>query len=113
MKPTYQVLSITQCPSRLNGGFYYKIILQNIASMTTYETSVDPTMRNFQNWQEVLGNQGSGQLLQNLDVKQHRNKTLVNADSMPQVVATCDPHEMNSILQKWRNNKPDPNDLWG
>ena len=102
MKPTYQVLSVNQMPSKRNGGFYYKIILQNILTQETHETSVDPTMRNFVNWSEVLQNRSRGQLLQNLTLKQLHNKTLVNADSEPAVVCVCDAGEMNKIIAEWR-----------
>lgn len=103
MTQVYQVINIQQKPSKLNGGFYYLIKLQNITTLDILETSVDPAYKNFNNWKKVIQDQHRGQLLSNLNTATRGGKTIVNADSKPQQEAVCDPQQMNDILNEWRS----------
>ena len=101
-KPVYQVLHIEQRPSKLNGGFYYLLKLQNIQTLDIYETSVDPAYKNFKNWAQIIKDSNRGQLITDCNLTVKRGVEIINADSRPTQSAVCDPQEMNNILEQWR-----------
>jgi hypothetical protein len=101
----YQVISLTQLPSRVNGGFYFKAMLQNIHTRDTYETNIDPTMRNFPNWGVVISNAHRGIILSGCRLKQLKNKIIVDADSPIHLEVVCDPEELNDVLAEWRSDR--------
>ena len=101
----YQVISLTQLPSRVNGGYFFKAMLQNIASRDTYETNIDPTMRNFRKWQIVVSNAHKGIILSGCRLKQLKNKIIVDADSNIHAEVICDPDELSTVLAEWRSDR--------
>jgi hypothetical protein len=102
-KPVYQVIRIQQKPSKINGGFYYLITLQDIKTQRCYETSIDPAYRNFHNWSQVIEDQHKGQLLSNLNISVKGGKEIVNADSIPQQEFVTDRETLLNQLDQWRN----------
>jgi hypothetical protein len=108
----YQVISITQRPSKLNGGFYWVAMLQNLKSQNLYETSIDPTMRNFEQWQPVVKNSHKGILLSGCKIVKRKNKAIVDADSPIHVEYVCDRDEMNRVVAEWRSDQDPWNNLF-
>jgi hypothetical protein len=101
-KQVYQVINIEQRPSKLNGGFYYNIKLQDIKTLEILETSVDPVYKNFQNWVKVIQDQNLGQLLSNCTTTERKGKRIINADSKPTQEIVCDRDELLTQLESWR-----------
>lgn len=102
-KPVYQVIKIQQKPSKINGGFYYLITLQDIKTQVCYETSVDPAYRNFHNWSAVIQDADKGQLLSNLNISVKGGKKIVDADSKPTQEFVTDRETLLDQLDQWRN----------
>lgn len=112
IEQTYQVISTQQRASKLNGGFYWVAILQNLKTQQTYETSIDPTMRNFPTWQPIVKNIDKGILLSGCQIVKRKGKEIVDADSPINIEVVCDKHEMNQIIKEWRDNQNPFNKLF-
>ena len=102
-KPVYQVINIDQRPSKINGGFYYNIKLQDIRSLEIFETSVDPVYKNFSNWTKIIQDSNSGQLISNLNIVERKGKRIVDADSKPAQDFVCDRDDLLKQLDQWRS----------
>lgn len=113
IEQTYQLISTTQRPSKLNGGFYWVAILQNLKTQQTYETSIDPTMRNFPVWQPIVKNSNKGMLLSGCRVINRKGKAIIDADSPINIEYMCDRHQMNQVIAEWRSNQDPFNKLFG
>ena len=102
MSNIYQVIKTQQRPSKINGGYYYHITLQDIHSLEIVETSVDPAYKNFSNWHSVIKDSNRGQLIENVSVIERKGKRIATADSRPHQVIVCDAKSMNQTLAEWR-----------
>lgn len=102
-KQVYQVINIEQRPSKINGGFYYNIKLQDIRSLEILETSVDPVYKNFSNWTKIIQDSNSGQLISNCKIVERKGKRIIDADSKPAQEFVCDRDDLLKQLDQWRS----------
>ena len=105
-KPVYQVIHIEQRVSKLNGGYYYLIKLQDIRTLQTFETSVDPAYKNYRNWTQIIEDQHRGQLITGVSTVHRKGKNIIDADSKPIQQIVCDKSELLHQLSDWRNRSP-------
>lgn len=86
MATTASITGIDRRPSKFGGDFYY-IYFKDVESGKSLRTCVYPNYRNYRNWANIIKqyeDDKSQQItLTNLIV---RNGTMVDADSVPQIV---------------------------
>lgn len=83
IKQPYVVLKQEWGRSRHLGTEYVKITVMGIKDRKEYHTYVDTPNHNYQNWQHIINNPQHGFVIRNLKTKEHKGKTLINADSKP------------------------------
>ena len=110
---SYQVISIEQRPSKIKLGFFWLITFQNIKTQQFVETYVDPKMRNFSNWEQVIENADKGLIVDNLTVIKRAGKQIVDADSAVTISVACNRLEMDRVLGDWRDSNNPYNKLFG
>ena len=98
----YQMITLEQRISRLNDGFFWAGVFQDIKSLEIFETSIDPTMKNFVNWQPIVKNSNKGVIVSGIKLLQLPNKTIIDADSPVKIEIVCDRNIMLEHLEEWR-----------
>ena len=113
MKDVYQLINIEQRPSKYHKGYYWLAVFQNISTKEIYETSIDPKMKNFNNWQSVIEHCDRGVLISNCEVINVRGKNIISADSKIKIEVLCNRLDMDNILDTWRDSNSTFNKLFG
>ena len=83
MKQPYIVLKQESGISQRFGTPMTKITLLGVKDRKEYITYVDTPNYNYKNWSHIINNPNHGFILRNLKTKQHKDKTLIDADSKP------------------------------
>lgn len=102
MKQPYFVVSQEHKSSKF-GTEMVQVTLLGIKDRQQYTTYIDKPNRNYKNWQHVIDNPDDGFILDNLLLKTHKDKVLVNADSKVVIAWQCE--EKNTVIDQI-------NDLW-
>lgn len=103
MKQPFVVLKQEWGRSKHLGTEYVKITVMGIKDRKEYVTYVDTPNHNFKNWQHIINNPKHGFVIRNLRTKQHKGKTLIDADSKPIIdwEDSDDTEIMRQIAEVW------------
>jgi hypothetical protein len=100
----------TIMPDRRNGGSMMRLTFVNMATQVTADTYVCPANRNARNWTQLLNNLHQGHIVADLKLVTKRGKTVISADSTPDILWSGDAVELeNKLKQLWspKNNYGD------
>jgi hypothetical protein len=84
MKQPYFVVSQQHRFSKF-GTPMVQINLLGIKDRKEYITYVDEPNNNYRNWTHIINSPEAGFVLNNLNIKTHKDKELINADSKPRI----------------------------
>lgn len=104
IEQTYVVLKQERGLSKVTGHPYVKITLVGTRDRDEYVTYIDHANHNHKNWFHITNNPEHGFVLQNLRIKQHKDRMLVDADSKP-IIAAEDPTPdriFDTLRDVWR-----------
>lgn len=111
MTQLYMVIKQEPGHSRHLGTPLVKITFVGITDRREYVTYVDLPNHNRKNWQHIIDNPTRGYVLRNLQIKQHRDRLLINADSQPLIEveeASLEPI-LNVVESHWDRQDQGPN----
>jgi hypothetical protein len=91
------ILDIKKSSSRHHSGLIYEIEFMDFNG-NEYNTYVDPTMRNYTNWQYIVKRSLAGHGFILKDVKlMPKDKTQIHGDSMPTILTEVDDRDQMLI----------------
>jgi hypothetical protein len=100
------VNSISTKRSR-HGGLIEEIVFINLESREQVKTYLDPENRNYHLWNTVLANRDVGQMVMGVKTAKKAGKTVINADSQPEVFWQGPKEELADTLSEyWAVSKP-------
>lgn len=82
------------------GNRIWRIDFTGLEDRKNYYTFVDPTMRNYVNWQHIIENPDSGFLISNLTLKVCA-PDLISADSKPVIEHQGNPDSINDAVREY------------
>jgi len=101
MKQPYVVLDQKHGFSPKYGTRMVTITFKGLKDRQLYITYVDEPNANYKNWAHIINNPDRGYVLRNLNVKQHKDKLLINADSKP--IIDIESEDPDRILRQINN----------
>jgi len=99
LNQNYVVLSQEPGTSGITGKPYVKITLVGTRDRDEYITYIDSSNHNHANWQHVTSNPEHGFILSNLNVKKHKDRLLIDADSKPVITEDISKERILEALQ--------------
>lgn len=100
MEHIYQIIKIKRAFSQRNQTAYYEIVMQDILTEKLFKTYVDPTMRNWANWEAIVSNSHLAQLI---TAVKNKKDSIIDADSKPDIVWQGCPEHLEQKLNAWRS----------
>ena len=90
-----------------HGGLIEEIVFINLETREQVKTYLDPANRNYHHWNTVLANRDQGQMITGVKTTVKAGKTVINADSQPEIFWSGDSDEMaDAIAEHWAVSKP-------
>ena len=98
---TWIVNSITTKKSKY-GGMMEEIVFIDIKTREQIKSYLDPENRNYPKWNSVLAGRNDGMIIDGLKTSTKNNKTIINADSTPEIVWQGSKEELaDTIADIW------------
>jgi hypothetical protein len=98
---TWIVNSITTKKSKY-GGMMEEIVFIDIKTREQIKSYLDPENRNYHKWNSVLAGRDDGMIVGGLKTSVKNDKTIINADSVPEIVWQGSKTELaDTIAEVW------------
>ena len=90
-----------------HGGMMEEVVFINLHTREQVKTYLDPENRNYHHWNTVLANRDTGQMICGVKTTVKAGKTLINADSQPEIFWQGDKQELaDTLAEVWAVSKP-------
>ncbi|CAB4137254.1 hypothetical protein UFOVP322_25 [uncultured Caudovirales phage] len=89
------------------GGMMEEVVFINLETREQVKTYLDPDNRNYHHWNTVLANRDDGQMIMGVKTSVKGGKTVINADSQPEIFWQGSKQELaDTLAEYWAVSKP-------